>query len=105
MDTGSLEHAVTDQGRASGLTPTLPQGDSSRSWTKREWSAYLEKLRVEVDAGEVPVKLYLHGLEILGAQQDTKWVCLQKEPGANQAQASTDTTAKQQEDRSRAQFH
>ena len=90
MDTGSLDHAIAVEGSASGFSVTLPPGESNRTWTKQKWSTYLQKMRTEVEAGEAPIELYLHGLEILSAQQDTKWVCLQKEAAANQDQAATD---------------
>ena len=47
-------------------------------------------MRKEVEVGEAPIELYLHGMEILSAQQDTKWVCLRKESETDQDHASTD---------------
>ena len=90
MDTGSLDHAIAVEGSASGVSVILPPGESNRTWTKQKWSTYLQQMRTEVEAAEAPIKVYLHGLEILSAQQDTKWACLHKEPAANQDQASTD---------------
>ena len=53
-----------------------PHGKCSNKLTKHDWNAYLVKLRVEVDAGEAPVELYLHRLEILSEQKVIDWFCI-----------------------------
>ena len=89
MDTGLPDQASTSEGSANGAHVTPPKVISG-TWTKKKWSTYLQKMRKEVETGEAPIELYLHGLEILGSQQSPEWVCLQKDPAADQGQASAD---------------
>ena len=90
MATGSQNYAAPSQGQSNLLVANPPQGKCSKDWSKHDWNAYLEKLRVEVDAGEAPVELYLHGLEILSQQKVTDWFCSPKNLPADQAQAPVD---------------
>ena len=90
MATGSQSDVASDQGRSSLLAANPPGGKGSNKWTKHDWNAYLVKMRVEVDAGEAPVELYLRGLEILSEQKSTYWFCFQQDLPADQAQAPVD---------------
>ena len=90
MDSDRLGHAIAAEGSASGVPEPAPPGVNTRTWTTQKWSTYLQQMRKEVEAGEAPIELYLHGMEILSAQQDTKWVCLRKESDTDQDHASTD---------------
>ena len=73
MATSSKEQAASSQDQFESLAPVLPRRKRRTNWTKQDWNAYLEKLRVEVEAGEAPVELYFHGLEILSEQKVTDW--------------------------------
>ena len=66
----------------SAATGTLPESAASpniafaRKWTPARWNSYLQKLKKEVQEGEAPIELYLHGVEILSSIQNPSWVCL-----------------------------
>ena len=83
-----LDHATAAEGRCSGASDPAQPDASTRIWTKQRWSTFLQRLRKEVEVGEAPIELYLHGMEILSVQQDTKWVCL-PDTDTDQDHAST----------------
>ena len=89
MDTGLPDHTSTPEGNADGTLITSPKVFRG-NWTKQKWSIYLQKMRKEVETGEAPIELYLHGLEILGSQQAPEWVCLQGDPAVDQSPALSD---------------
>jgi len=89
MDTGFPDHASTPEGSADGILISSPKVIRG-NWTKQKWSIYLQKMKKEVETGEAPIELYLHGLEILGSQQAPEWVCLQGDPAADQSPSLTD---------------
>ena len=76
MDSEGLDHAIAAEGRYDGAPVPAQPIVSTRIWTKQRWSINLQRLRKEVEVGEAPIELYRHGMEILSAQQYTKWVCL-----------------------------
>ena len=90
MATGSQSDAASDQGRSSLLADNPPKGKDSNKWTKHDWNVYLIELRVEVDAGAAPIKLYIRGLEILSVMKSTYWFCFQQDLLADQAQVPED---------------
>ena len=89
MATSSKDQAAFNQDQSESLVANLPQRKRRTNWTKQDWNAYLEKLREEVAAGDAPVELYLHGVEILNEQEDNQERIWQNLP-TDQVQALVD---------------
>ena len=53
-----------------------PKTSSGQKWTSEKWTSYFAKLKMEVEAGEAPVELYLQGMQILSSIQNPNWVRL-----------------------------
>ena len=68
--------------KQSATARTLPESAAppnlviAKEWTTERWSSYLPKLKKEVQRGEAPIELYLHGVEILSSIQNPSWECL-----------------------------
>ena len=76
MDSG--EQGCTQSAAARTLPESAapPNLAIARKWTSERWSSYLPKLKKEVQRGEAPIELYLHGVEILSSSQNPSWECL-----------------------------